>query len=135
MEDNEIMTALRRCADRACYRCTEQGKKYCRETVAALAWDLMYNLKAENERLESNLKFVRGTVERMKKYDEERDIRFHAKLTETARAEAVKEFSERFENEFDKIEHFYFEEEHENFVSANKVLAFLDDLVKEIVGE
>ena len=25
MTDNEIMTALRRCADRACYRCTEYG--------------------------------------------------------------------------------------------------------------
>jgi hypothetical protein len=51
MTDNEIMLTLRRCADRACYRCTEYGKEYCRETVAALAWDLMYNQKKEIERL------------------------------------------------------------------------------------
>ena len=51
MTDNEIMLALRRCADRACYRCTEYGKEHCRETVATLAWDLMYNQKAEIERL------------------------------------------------------------------------------------
>ena len=51
MTDNEIMIALRRCADRACYHCTEYGKEYCRETIAALAWDLMQNQKAEIERL------------------------------------------------------------------------------------
>ncbi len=34
-------------------------------------------------------------IRRLKKYDEERDIRLHAKLTATARAEAIKEFAER----------------------------------------
>ena len=51
MTDNEIMTTLRRCADHACYRCSEYGKQYCNRTVAALAWDLMYRQKAEIERL------------------------------------------------------------------------------------
>lgn len=38
----------------------------------------------------------------------------------------------RFENELsEKVEEVYFEEDHENFVSVNKLLAFLDNLVKE----
>ena len=52
-----------------------------------------------------------------------------------ARAEAVKEFAERFENELTKIEEIYFDEEHENFISANKVIALLVNLVKEMEGE
>lgn len=52
-----------------------------------------------------------------------------------AKDEAIKEFEKRFENELDKIDNFYFEEEHENFISANKVIALLVNLVKETVGE
>ena len=52
------------------------------------------------------------------------------------RAEAVKEFAERFENELsEKVEDFYFEEEHENFMAVNKVFAFFDNLVKEFTEE
>ena len=37
----------------------------------------------------------KAEIERLKRYDEERDIRLHARLTETARVEAIKEFAER----------------------------------------
>ena len=56
-------------------------------------------------------------------------------LIGNARAEAVKEFAERFENELTQIEEIYIDEEHENFISANKVIALLVNLVKEMVGE
>ena len=81
--------------------------------------------KAEVERLEGNLKFVRGTVERMKKYDEERDIRLHARLTETARAEAIKEFAQ------DLKEALYFTEFGTPVVDVSDI----DDFVKEMVGD
>ena len=58
-----------------------------------------------------------------------------SKCCEEAQAEAVKEFAKRFENELTKIEEFYIDEEHENFISANKVIALLDNLAKERVGE
>lgn len=47
MTDNEIMKALRCCADRYCKGCSEQGKANCRESIAALAWDLVCRQKAE----------------------------------------------------------------------------------------
>ena len=48
---------------------------------------------------------------------------------------AVKEFAERFENELTQIEEIYIDEEHENFISANKVIALLVNLVKEMEGD
>lgn len=55
------------------------------------------------------------------------------KKADTIKVEAVKEFAERFENELTKIEEIYFDEEHENFISANKVIALLNNLIKEMV--
>ena len=56
-------------------------------------------------------------------------------ISKTIRSEAITDFAEKFENSFDEIECFYFEEEHENFVSANKVLYFIDQIEKEMKGE
>ncbi len=86
---------------------------------------LINHLKAEIERLESNLEFVRGTVKRLREYDEERDIQLHARLTEKSRAEAIKEFAERLKAEGFK---------HKNFGELVYV-DNIDDLVKEMVGE
>lgn len=41
----------------------------------------------------------KATINRLKKYDEERDIRLHARLTESAKVEAIEEF---LENAIDK---------------------------------
>lgn len=49
--------------------------------------------------------------------------------------EGVKDFAEKFENKLTQIEEIYIDEEHENFISANKVIALLVKLVKETVGE
>ncbi len=50
--------------------------------------------------------------------------------------DVVEEFAERFENELcEKVEEFYFEEEHENFMSVNKILAFVDSLVNEMTNK
>lgn len=59
----------------------------------------------------------------------------HTEMYHEVRAEAVKEFAKRFENELTKIEDIYIDEEHENFISANKVIALLVNLVKEMGGE
>lgn len=80
MTDNEIMNTVRRCADKACYRCPEYGKEYCRETIAALAWDMMYNLKAENER-------QKAEIERLQKYNTEVAFKHYN--------DGIKEFAER----------------------------------------
>ena len=74
----------------------------------------------EIERLESK-------VNRLKQYDEERDIRLHARLTETARAESIKEFAERLKDDMvPNIDDSYIE----SFVEE-----YIDNLVKEIIGD
>lgn len=68
-----------------------------------LAAEANKDMQAEIERLESNLKFVRGTVKRLQEYDEERDVRLHARLTANARTEAIKEFAERLKANMSNI--------------------------------
>ena len=62
-------------------------------------------LQHRNSELDIELKAMRGAansykakVERLQKYDEERDIRLHARLTAKARADAIKEFAERLQS-------------------------------------
>ena len=52
---------------------------------------------------------------------------------DNAKADTVREMQERFENSFDKLEHLYNEEGHENFVYANKVFEFIDQIAKEML--
>ena len=92
MTDNKIKKALRCCADRYCKGCPEQGKGYCKERVAALAWVLIDRREAEIERLTINMNaFGLG----MKREKERAD---------TARAEAIKEFAERLKEKSGKME-------------------------------
>ena len=42
MTNAEIMKNTRCCADSYCNGCTLLGKEHCRETLAARAWNLMY---------------------------------------------------------------------------------------------
>ena len=55
MTDEQIIKALRCCADKGCSFCSEKGKAYCKETVASLAWDLIQRQNAEIERLREEL--------------------------------------------------------------------------------
>lgn len=88
MSDNDIIKALEHCTSsttsETCNGCPLFGTTICTEMengLAIYALDLIIRQKAE--------------IERLKRYDEERDIRLHARLTETARVEAIKEFAER----------------------------------------
>lgn len=86
MTDNEIMIALRRCA--------EHGKEYFRQTIAALAWDLMYRQKAEIERLQKEKDFEQYEKTRLRllfkgEYDNNKKVK----------SEAIKEFAERLKEE------------------------------------
>jgi seryl-tRNA synthetase len=71
--DNEIIKALRCCADKYCKGCTEQGKPNCRESVAALAWDLMYRQKEDNERLYNENEALISTQETLQKHIEKQN--------------------------------------------------------------
>ena len=116
MEDRDIIKALECCSStqvNACDDCPFYERCYNNdEFIEKEAIDLINRQKAEIERLER-----------------------HTEMYHEVRAEAVKEFAKRFENELTKIEEIYFDEEHENFISANKVIALLVNLVKEMVGE
>ena len=53
---NDIMRNVRRCADGACKHCDLSKEPNCRTTLCALAWDAMYNMKSENDKLQEKCK-------------------------------------------------------------------------------
>ena len=122
MTDNEIIKALNEAdgINEVGIYCADCEGEYIAIVKVSDVVDLINRLKAEIERLEEIL----GGTSKV--------------LTVTCagvRVKAFKEFAERFENELTKIEEIYFDEEHENFISANKVIALLDYLVEEMERE
>jgi hypothetical protein len=71
-----------------CSYCPMSGNCPTNYELQKQALDLINRQQTEIERLQSK-------VNRLKQYDEERDIRLHARLIATAKSEAYKEFSER----------------------------------------
>lgn len=110
MTDNEIINALECCMGCLCTECpyydesADLEDRDCMGVLVVNALKLINRQKAE--------------INRLKKYDEERDIRLHARLTATARAEAIKEFAEKLkEHYFWNLERAaIFEEDIDNFV-------------------
>lgn len=129
MTDAEIIKALECCNNGWCDgRCPYYGREDiadCREQSGADQLDLINRLNIENRKL-------RFHVARLKKYDEERDIRLHARLTETAKAEAIKEFAERVKRYID-VGHL--RPPTEICFSELDVVSMIDNLVKEMVGD
>jgi hypothetical protein len=124
MTDNEIIKAVNYCANAKDYEDCEKCpiKNTCdnhSERFVVVVADLINRQKAEIERLTAK-------VNRLKKYDEERDIRLHARLTADARAEAIKEFAERLKGAKQ-----YSIVRHENIVPV----AVIDWILKEMVGD
>lgn len=94
MTDEQIIKALECCGNQM-FSCTD---KQCKAKVMGDALDLVNRQKAEIERLNSILKFVRGTVTRAKSYIETLDEKINK-----CRTEAIKVFAkkvlERLDNE------------------------------------
>jgi hypothetical protein len=127
MTDNKIVKALECCAEHPnCKNCPCVDKIGCVNLISKDALDLIKRQKAEIERLESK-------VNRLKQYDEERDIRLHARLTATARTEAIKEFAERLKSKTRKLTE-YDEGGWDMDVYAVSV-DDIDNLVKEMTEE
>lgn len=121
MTDNEIIKGLKClsgdeifCKDCAFSHLEGHGFA-CKKNVANAVLDLINRQKEEIERLKSK-------VNRLEKYDEERDIRLHARLTETARTEAIKEFAERLTERIFNC-------------SWADVYEHIDNLVREMTGK
>lgn len=110
----------------------EKGNELC-EPDFDYIYELYFKQQAEIERLQ-NESIGKCELAMSMRSDHSIDVDCNY-CVEQAKSEAVKEFAERFENELTKIEEIYFDEEHENFISANKVIALLVNLVKEMVGD
>ena len=122
LTDNDIMKALRCCADRYCKGCSEQGKENCRERIAALAWDLIYRQKAEITEYQKHI---------------DQDI-IYQKAVEV---EAIKGFADRLRFEIvEKPSEFTAEKATVDFLNGlahrqHETLDIIDNLVKEMTGE
>lgn len=78
----------------------------------------------------SLIKKQQAEINRLKKYDEERDIRLHARLIANAKNEAIREFVERLkEMKYESIE--WSHGKHPYVVEESDI----DNLVEEMVGE
>ena len=115
MTDNKIIEAIDCCRIENCHECPYREYYNCREVLAKDTIDLINRQKAEINELGNKCDDCAGCIQW--KCD-----------CANIKAEAIKEF-------FEKIEEFYSEEVYENFVSSNKVLTFLDNLVKEMTKE
>ncbi len=108
--EEEIIKALKICASLVmrCADCPYNYEEKCATNKQLDAINLIEKQRAE--------------INRLKKYDEERDIRLHARLIANAKNEAIKEFWNRLkaQNTMD-----------ERIISVKSG----DDLVKEMVGE
>ena len=121
MTEEKIINALKLHASEKskCLDCPYYHEQACSYDMAIDALDLINRQKAEIEKLTYQ-------VNRLKKYDEERDIRLHERLTATARAEAIKELMFNLDNEIS------------TYSSAGhdlNVYAWLKNYVKEMVGD
>lgn len=116
--DEEIMKGLDFCCNaRNCLNCPYlKVGNFCIRIMQSDALSLIKKQQAE--------------INRLKKYDEERDIRLHARLIATAKAEAIKEFADRLKGmKYESIE--WAHGEHPYVVEESDI----DNLVKEMVGK
>lgn len=85
-------------------------------------------LTAQNKRQQVKIKQLENQLERGQK--------LLSGFIANAQIAAYKEVATKFENELSqKVEEWYFEEQHENFMSVNKVLAFHDNMINELTEE
>lgn len=100
----ELIKALDCCAHtletNMCGECPaakyEAGK--CDDLVKLQATEMLKALKSENEKLNRK-------VNRLKKYDEKRDIDLHSRLTAIARIEAIKEYEGKLKMHVYRLPH------------------------------
>jgi len=121
-DDNEIIKALKICTSSSngcshsnytCDDCYLKGQPMCSAVLHQETIDLINRQMTKIKRLNSQ-------ISRLNQYDEERDIRLHAKLVQKARAEATSEFVEQVKSAFDR-----YGMEHDCY-------AIVDEVAKEI---
>lgn len=120
MTENDTIKALGCGKSIECKDCPYRDVEMCLDKVCEDALSIINRQKAEISKL-------KGQVARLKQYDEERDIRLHARLSATAKAEGIKEFAERLKALKIKPEFPW----DDFFVTEDAI----DNLVKEMTGE
>ena len=113
MKTDDLLNALKQCiANVECRGCPLGSEAMCRQKLLAYALETINRQKSK--------------IERLKRYDEARDIRLHARLTETARAEAIREFAGRYKAEIKK--------EYEGIPYHDLYVDAINRLVREMTG-
>lgn len=121
MTDNEIIKALECCSIKNCIACTLEFIPKCRETIITYAIALINRQKAEAERLDIELKAMRGAANAYKA-EGERLAKEKDNLIKAYRecmVEAIKNFAKRIQRHCTSIE----------------LNAYIDNLVKERLSE
>ncbi len=126
MTDNEIIKALECCGSngwgkedvRPCDKCPMQECEDCEVELPDYVLDLINRQKAK--------------IERLKRYDEERDIALHARLIANAKTEAIREFAENVKTAINERFSDEIQDSNSHLYLMNTLL---DDLVREMTEE
>ena len=98
-------------------KCLKNGEYIgCVNLLIADALSLIKELTEKNERLKCH-------VNRLKKYDEERDIALHARLISETRADTVRKMQERLKEAF----------EHSGLYGVDAIERRIDQIAKEML--
>ena len=141
MTDNEIIKALECCPQHImCGHCPFRNVENCMSALYVDALDLINRQKAEidelqrrNSELEIELKAMRGAANSYKAEIERfADI---GKLYGEIRAEAIKEFAEKVNRELWDLPIMSDEDGEYDYVCTESLVDYIDNIVKEMVGE
>lgn len=102
-----------------------------KESSLGVLDDLLTKSYKENKELKAEIERLKSTVNRIKRYDEERDIRLHARLIATAKSEAYKEFLEAYKDQIKKYAGMFTDE---GFYEVLSVADFVFEKMKEEMG-
>lgn len=100
MTDNEIIKALECCSANyiACKECPFNSKSFCERYVIENAFDFVKRQQTEIERLESLVKTQDIEIDELNKFANERLDKFTERYDRNLKAEAIKEFADRFDD-------------------------------------
>lgn len=134
MTDSDIIEALDCCTGLGCDKCKFNDGD---PNTLSCEWELKNAAMEVLKRQQAEIKKLRCKVERLKKYDEERDIRLHAKLIRTARDEAIKDFAERLKVRVKERLYKIMGNKPDTkcVLVGMKEIAEFDELVEEMEGE
>ena len=130
LTDNEIVKALECCLNDDCITCPLTDIEHCVTMMDAL--DLINRLQEENERLQNILICFMDALGKVRKVDDIDEISLIPLMSELNKQYRAELKAEAYKECIDKIHN---QIKRNNAISAEWLREYLDNILKELVGE